>query len=39
MENYSIGLLVVVFLVTLFVELNVINFDVLRVEDLDKKWH
>ena len=39
MENYSIGVLVVVFLVALFIELNVINFDVLRVEDLDKKWH
>lgn len=37
MENYYIGVLVVVFLVALIVELNVINFDVLRVKGLDEK--
>ena len=39
MEIYPIDVLVVVFLVALIVELNVINFDVLRVKGLDEKWH
>lgn len=37
MENYSVGALVVVFLMTLFIELNVINFEVLRIKGVDEK--
>jgi len=36
-ENYSIGALLVVFLMTLFIELNVINFDVLRIRSVEEK--
>jgi hypothetical protein len=37
MENYSIGALLVVFLMTLFIELNIINFEVLRIRSVEEK--
>jgi hypothetical protein len=37
MENYSIGALLVVFLMTIFIELNVINFEVLRIRSVEEK--
>jgi hypothetical protein len=37
MENYSVGALLVVFLMTLFIELNVINFEVLKIKGVDEK--
>jgi len=37
MENYSIGALVVVFLMTIFIEMNVINFEVLRIRSVEEK--
>ena len=39
MENCSIGVLLVVFAMTLFIELNVINFELLRSKGLDEKRH
>jgi len=37
MENYSIGALLVVFLMTIFIEMNVINFEVLRIRSVEEK--
>ena len=37
MENYSISALLVVFLMTLFIELNIINFEVLRIRSVEEK--
>jgi hypothetical protein len=36
MENYSISALLVVFLMTLFIELNIINFEVLRIRSVEE---
>jgi hypothetical protein len=37
MENYSIGALLVVFLMTIFIEMNVINFEVLIIRSVEEK--
>lgn len=37
MENYSIGALLVVFLMTIFIEMNVIDFEVLRIRSVEEK--
>ncbi len=37
MEDYSVGALLVVFLMTIFIELNVINFEVLRIRSVEEK--